>query len=180
MLREAKKEGTALGQKAAGFMSEGKLVPDDLVIALIEERLKKKDSHDGFILDGFPRTVTQAQALGKMLVEKNLKIDAVVNFKVPDEVVVQRLSGRGTCSTCGLVYQRMGICDRCGGALVQRDDDKKETVQKRLQVYHEQTRPLIKYYKGQGVLREIEGVGSPKEILGRCLKALGVKDSLAS
>lgn len=175
ILREAKREGTPLGKKAECFMREGKLVPDEVVIGIIEERLKKRDCREGFILDGFPRTVNQAEALGKMLAFKELQIDAVVNFKVPDETVVTRLSGRRTCAECGMGYQREGVCDRCGGKLIQRDDDKKETVQKRLGVYHDQTRPLIDYYQSQGILKEIEGVGSLEEIFGGMLEALGLR-----
>jgi len=180
MLREARKAGTPLGKKAEAFMNQGQLVPDDVVIGIIQERFTKQDCEKGAILDGFPRTVSQAEALTQMLEQGGRRIDAVVNFKVPDADVVSRISGRRTCAQCGAAYHvqfskpsQDGICDKCGSALMQRDDDKTETVQKRLNVYNEQTAPLIDYYRKKGLLKEVEGLGSLEEIFNRLMSAIG-------
>lgn len=181
MLREAKTQGSLLGQKAAEFMANGQLVPDAVVIGIIEERLKKADCQTGFILDGFPRTLPQAKALGEMLTQKQIKADAVLNFTVSDSELVSRLSGRRVCVKCGAGYHiefqkptQEGVCDRCGAILVQRDDDKKETIERRLKVYREQTAPLIDYYEREGILKNIEGSGEIKSILQKVLASLAI------
>lgn len=164
MLREAKAEGTQLGKKAEKFMSAGQLVPDDVVIAIIEERIKKADCQKGFILDGFPRTVPQAIALDKILKNSVLRIDSVINFRVEDPTLVARLSGRRLCASCGRGYhinfapsKQVGVCDFCGGNLIQRSDDHEATITERLKVYNQQTAPLIAYYDQAGLLRDING-----------------------
>lgn len=166
LLREAVKNGTELGKEAKQFMDAGKLVPDEVVIGMVKERLQKDDAQKGFILDGFPRTVPQAEELDKVLEGMGKKIDKVINIEVPDEEVVERLSGRRTCKDCGAMYhvkfsppKEEGKCDKCGGELYQRDDDNPETIKSRLQVYHEQTAPLKDYYGKQGLVADIAGVG---------------------
>jgi len=160
IIREALKNGTEMGKKAKLYMDEGKLVPDNVVIGIIKERLAEADCDNGFILDGFPRTIPQAEALDKM----GIVIDKVIDIEVPDEAIINRLSGRRVCENCGrpfnLAYlkpQKEGICDSCQGALVQRRDDHIDTVKSRLDVYHSQTEPLKDYYKAQGKLVIIEG-----------------------
>ncbi|MBR9702197.1 adenylate kinase [Candidatus Pacearchaeota archaeon] len=159
LLRAAVKEGSELGKKARGYMGSGGLVPDNLVIGLLKDRITKDDSQNGFILDGFPRTIPQAKALE----ESNVQIDKVLNFKASDELVIDRISGRRTCKKCNAIYHIRNIppkvedvCDKCGGELFQRGDDKQEKVKKRLEVYREQTAPLIDYYKEKGILADIE------------------------
>jgi len=164
MLRDAVTNKTDLGLKAKEYMDAGKLVPDDLVIKIVEERLKRDDCKDGFILDGFPRTLLQAEALDKILTRMSKKIDYVINIDVPAEDIVKRLTSRRICKKCGNIYNLLsnppkidGRCDICGGELYQREDDKEETVRRRLQVYKEDTEPLIMYYKSKGVLKTIDG-----------------------
>jgi len=164
MLRDAVTNKTDLGLKAKEYMDAGKLVPDDLVIQIVEERLKRDDCKDGFILDGFPRTLLQAEALDKILTRMSKKIDYVINIDVPAEDIVKRLTSRRICKKCGNIYNLLsnppkidGKCDICGGELYQREDDKEETVRRRLQVYKEDTEPLIMYYKSKGVLKTIDG-----------------------
>lgn len=164
MLRDAVTNKTDLGLKAKEYMDAGKLVPDDLVIQIVEERLKRDDCKDGFILDGFPRTLLQAEALDKILIRMSKKIDYVINIDVPAEDIVKRLTSRRICKKCGNIYNLLsnppkidGKCDICGGELYQREDDKEETVRRRLQVYKEDTEPLIMYYKSKGVLKTIDG-----------------------
>ncbi len=159
IIREALKTGTEMGLKAKVYTEAGKLVPDEVVIGIVRERLAKDDCSKGFILDGFPRTIPQAEALDKMI-----RIDRVVDLEVPESLILKRLSGRRVCSSCGASYnidtrrpKKEGICDVCGGTLVQRKDDAPETVKKRLKVYHEQTEPLVDYYKKQGKLRTVHG-----------------------
>lgn len=183
MLREAVKKEGVLGQKAKEFMSAGRLVPDEVVIGIIEERLKEKDAKQGFILDGFPRTVDQAKALGGIFNLHREKLRAVLNFKVPSGDLVGRLSGRRLCSKCGAGYhidfsapKKEGICDHCGAPLIQRDDDRKETIEKRLNVYKEQTAPLIDYYSREGILKDIDAVGEPSKVFERVLKALSERE----
>ena len=151
-MREAVKNGTALGKKAKAFMDKGELVPDEIVTGIVVDRLKKVDAEEGFILDGFPRTLKQAKDLGAALKENRLAIDTVLYFDTSDDVAIERLSGRRVCRSCGFNYhvknippRRDGICDRCGGELTQRQDDKEETVKRRLKVYEDQTKPLIEY-----------------------------------
>ncbi len=159
ILRKNVADGTELGKEAEKYMDEGKLVPDDLVIRMMEARLREKDCEEGFILDGFPRTVYQADELGKIS-----DIDAVLNIYVPFSKLIERITGRRSCPKCGAVYhvkynppKKEGICDVCGTALIQRDDDREETVKKRLKTYEEQTEPLIDYYRKKGKLITVEG-----------------------
>ncbi|HEX15603.1 MAG: adenylate kinase [Deltaproteobacteria bacterium] len=182
ILREAVKEGTPLGKEAKRYMDEGKLVPDEVVVGIVRERLKEPDCEKGFILDGFPRTVAQAEALDRILEEMGRKIDHVIDIEVSEDELLKRLTGRRTCKRCGAMYhiifnppKRDGICDQCGGELYQRDDDKEETIKARLKVYREQTAPLIDYYEKRGLLRRIEGSGKIEEIEERILKAIGEK-----
>ena len=160
IIREALKNGTELGKKAKSFMDSGTLVPDEVVIGIIRERLSQDDCAGGFILDGVPRTIAQAEALDRM----GVLIDKVIDIEVADEKIVQRMSGRRVCGTCGASYHLLykkpavdGVCDSCAGALVQRKDDHPDTVAERLRVYHEQTEPLKSYYAAQGKLTVVEG-----------------------
>ena len=159
-LREALKSGTEMGLRAKSYMDAGQLVPDDVVIGIIKERLQQDDCQNGFILDGFPRTIPQAEALDAM----GVQIDRVIDIEVPDDKIVARMSGRRVCEKCGASYHTEylkpavdGVCDKCAGALVQRKDDHPDTVKARLKVYHEQTEPLKAYYEKQGKLRIVEG-----------------------
>ena len=158
------KQGTPLGLKAKEYMDQGLLVPDDLTCDLVVDRIAQADAADGYVLDGFPRTIPQAEALTKALEARGEKIDFAIDVEVPDENIVNRMSGRRACAKCGATYhivfnptKQEGVCDNCGGELILRDDDKSETVQKRLGVYHDQTQPLIDYYTAAGVLREVDG-----------------------
>lgn len=160
IIREAIKSESPLGKKAKSFTEAGKLVPDDVVIEIIKDRLSKSDCDNGFILDGFPRTIPQAEALESM----GIKIDKVISIEVSDDVIVERMSGRRSCPDCGASYhvkyippKAEGICDKCGGELRQRSDDSPETVKERLRVYHNQTEPLISFYEDQGKLRVVKG-----------------------
>lgn len=180
ILRAAVREGTALGVEAQGFMDRGELVPDRVVIGIIAERLKEKDAAAGFILDGFPRTIPQAEALQEILKDLGRNIDHVISIDVDDEELVTRLTGRRMCKECGESFHvvfnppaREGACDRCDGQLYQRDDDKEATIRQRLSVYSEQTQPLIAYYEKQGKVRRIDGTGSIEDIFNRILKAVG-------
>jgi adenylate kinase len=180
LLRAAVRNKTALGLEAKGFMDKGALVPDELVLKLIAERLDQADAKSGFLLDGFPRNVDQAGTLAKMLEARAEQLDKVVAIIVPDEEIVKRISGRRTCRNCGAMYHliydpplNIGICNSCQGELYQRDDDAEDTVKMRLEVYAESTRPLLDYYGQQGILARIEGIGRPEEIEERILKALG-------
>ena len=175
MIREAMKSGTEMGLKAKEYAENGKLVPDEVVIGIVDERLRQDDCKNGFILDGFPRTIPQAEALDRM----GITIDRVVDINVPDEVITRRVSGRRACLDCGNTYhietkkpQKEGICDRCGSTLVQRKDDKPETVQERLQVYHEQTEPLRDYYAAAGKLLVVDGQQGIQEIAEQTLQLL--------
>ncbi|VUT26875.1 MAG: Adenylate kinase [Candidatus Methanolliviera sp. GoM_asphalt] len=171
MLRKAVENKTELGIKAKNYMDSGALVPDELVIMITEERLKAEDCRDGFILDGFPRTVTQAEALDEVLNKMNKKIDNALNIEVKEDDIIRRMSGRRICKGCGASYHIIfnppneeNICDLCGGELYQRDDDKEETVRNRLKVYKDQTEPLINYYREKSVLRSIDGGRKIEEI----------------
>lgn len=175
IIREALSNGTEMGIKAKTYIEAGKLVPDDVVIGIIQERLAKDDCKGGFILDGFPRTIPQAEALEDM----GVKIDKVVDIEVPDEAIKERMSGRRVCPKCGSTYHLVtkkpkvyGICDRCGAELVQRKDDAPETVADRLNVYHTQTEPLKDFYNKRGSLAVVDGVGSVSEIAERVKAAL--------
>lgn len=180
ILRKAVAEKTPLGQEAADYIKRGALVPDAVILNLVAERVREKDCEKGFVLDGFPRTIAQADGLQKMLKPLGLQLDRVLSVHVPTEVIVERLSGRRTCKECGAMYhvvfgpsKKAGVCDKCGGSLYQREDDREETIAARLKVYENQTAPLIKYYQEQGLLREIDGVGSVEEIRHRVIEALG-------
>lgn len=181
MLRRALKEGTELGLKAKKFMESGQLVPDSLVISIMKERIKGGDCEKGFILDGFPRSIPQAEALDLMLNEIAKKIDFAINFDVPEDELILRISGRRSCPDCGAMYhikfsppKKEGICDRCGGKLFQRADDNEETVKNRLKVYNDQTAPLISYYDKKHILRNIfAGGGTPDSVFAKVKEILG-------
>lgn len=180
MLRQAVADGTELGRKAKSFMNQGALVPDEVVIGIIEERLRKSDCTRGYILDGFPRTLPQAEALSRVLTCLSASLDRVLSVEVPEEDLVKRLSGRRVCRGCGYMFHvdthppgQIGVCDKCGDTLYQRDDDKEETIRHRLRVYREQTEPLIAYYDKMGLLRRIDGRGTIEEISRRIHYALG-------
>lgn len=158
------KNNTPLGQKAKSYMDEGALVPDELTCDLVVDRIENPDCVNGFVLDGFPRTLPQAEALKKALTDKAWKLDAAIDVDVADESIIDRMSGRRACLECGATYhvvtippKKDGVCDKCGTELILRDDDKPETVKKRLNVYHEQTQPLIDYYKEEGILKSVDG-----------------------
>lgn len=179
ILRSAVKDQTPMGIKAKGFMDAGALVPDGVVVGIVEERLAKEDCIDGFILDGFPRTVAQADALKDMLVSHGKAIEHVVSVEVDKEELLQRITGRRTCRGCGRGFHiifdppsLVGKCDECGDELYQRDDDSEETMRKRLNVYDEQTAPLIAYYSNESLLRSIQGTGSIDEIQQALLRIL--------
>jgi adenylate kinase len=188
ILREAVEQGTELGQKAKKHMDAGELVPDELICAVIEERLDSGEADDGFLLDGFPRTIGQAEMLERSLEKRGRKLTAVLLIDAPDEEVVRRLSGRRTCVKNGHVYhvefdppKNEGVCDQDGSRLVQRDDDKPETVQKRLAVYHDQTEPLILWYGERGLLRRFDGTRTPEEVnshIRATLATLALEDEL--
>ena len=171
MFRAAVKDGTEMGLKAKEYMDKGALIPDEVVIGVVKERVEKPDCIGGFILDGFPRTLDQARALDSLLKDMGEGIDHVVVIDVPDDDLVRRLSGRRTCRNCGYMYheefnppKKPGICDKCGGELYQRDDDKEETIRNRLKTYHAQTEPIINFYSKKGLVRKIDGTGSMKEV----------------
>ena len=179
ILREAVQKKTPLGLEAQSFMDSGKLVPDDVVIGIIRERLKESDCKDGFILDGFPRTVPQARALTSVLGQNQSGIDRVLNFELSDDELIRRLSGRRSCPNCQAVYhvefnpaKKPDQCDGCGGKLIQRSDDQPETIQRRLEVYQSQTLPLIRFYEDQGVLSRIDGSGNPEAVYRRVTDAV--------
>jgi adenylate kinase len=174
LLRDAVRNKTALGVQAKAYMDQGKLVPDSVVIGLVKEKLTDSATVKGFLLDGFPRTVAQAEELDKILNEKEQQLDRVINVKVPRSEVVRRLSGRRSCPKCQAVFhtesappKREDVCDRCGTTLAQRNDDRKETVETRLTVYDEQTAPLIAYYRQRGLLSELDGAGPIEQVQQR-------------
>lgn len=179
LLRAAAREGSELGREAAGYMDRGQLVPDELVLKLVAERLGKKDARGGFILDGFPRNVMQAEALAARLERAGLKLDKVVAVMLPDEEIVKRISGRRTCRNCGAMYHvvfeppaKAGLCDKCGGVLYQREDDAEQTVRERIKVYEATTRPLLHHYGRLGLLVQVDGMGRPGDVEKRILAAL--------
>lgn len=180
ILRKAVADQTPLGRKASEYMNKGELVPDEVVIGIVEERLKAEDCQSGFLLDGFPRTVIQADALKDVLMRAGMKLNSVINIDVSEEEIVRRLTGRRMCRDCGQIYhvefkpaQDPEKCDGCGGSLYQRDDDKEETIRKRLEVYKNQTDPLIAYYQNEGLLQNIDGTGTPDEIFEKIKSAIG-------
>lgn len=188
LLRDAVRNRTALGVEAKRYMDKGALVPDDLVLKLIEERLRQPDAASGFILDGFPRTVAQAQTLDAMLKTGGPRqLDKVIAIMVPDEEIVKRISGRRTCKNCGAMYhviydppRNHNLCNSCNGELYQRDDDAEDTVRMRLDVYAATMRPLMEYYERAGLLKQIDGIGRPEEIQQRILEALGLAGAAAA
>lgn len=175
--------GTELGKQAKEYMDRGDLVPDEVTNAMVRSRLAEPDAREGFLLDGFPRNVAQAETLDSMLVDLDRRLDAVLELRVETEEVVQRLSGRRTCRKCGHVQHVAydppavdGVCDRCGGELIQRDDDHEETIRRRLEVYQEQTAPLVSFYAERGLLVAIQAVGPVEEVTARALDALREAD----
>jgi len=174
------KEGTELGLKAKEYMDQGLLVPDEVTIGMLLDRIHQADCENGYVLDGFPRTIPQAESLTKALAEMGESIDYAIDVDVPDENIVNRMGGRRACLKCGATYhveyaapKTEGICDTCGAELVLRDDDKPETVQKRLTVYHDQTQPLIDYYKGKGVLHSVDGTQAMEDVFKSITDILG-------
>ncbi len=174
------KEGTELGKKAKAYMDEGKLVPDELTCDLVVDRIAQDDAANGYVLDGFPRTIPQAEALTNALNARGEKLDFAIDVEVPDENIVDRMSGRRACVKCGGTYHVKynptkveGICDACGGELTLRDDDKPEVVADRLKVYHEQTQPLIDYYNKEGILKEVDGTVDLKDVFDAIVGILG-------
>ena len=174
------KNGTELGKKAKTYMDQGLLVPDDLVVDLVVDRVNQDDCKNGYVLDGFPRTIPQAEALTEALNKMGQKVDYAIDVDVPDENIVRRMGGRRACVGCGATYhvqyappKKEGICDVCGGELILRDDDKPETVQKRLNVYHEQTQPLIDYYTNAGILKTVDGTVDIDDVFQAVVDILG-------
>ena len=174
------KNGTELGKKAKTYMDQGLLVPDELVVDLVVDRVNQDDCENGYVLDGFPRTIPQAEALTEALEKMGQKVDFAIDVNVKDENIVKRMGGRRACVTCGATYhmvyaptKKEGICDTCGGELILRDDDKPETVQKRLNVYHDQTQPLIDYYTSQGILRTVDGTVDIDDVFRAITEFLG-------
>ena len=179
MLRRHVAQGTPLGRDAKGYMDRGALVPDAVLVGMMRERFQEPDCARGYILDGFPRTPAQAEALDGMLRALGTHLDGVVSLEVPEAVLVRRLAGRWTCRACASMYHETdhpprtaGRCDRCGGELYQRDDDREETIRRRVRVYREQTEPLIGYYERAGLLRRVEGTGMADEVFRRICRAL--------
>ena len=180
ILRKAVADGTPLGKEAKIVMDKGELVPDKVVIGLIEDRLKQPDCKKGFILDGFPRNTAQAETLDAMLKKLNMPLDSALSVDVPKDDLMKRLTGRRTCKGCQQMYnvyfsppKKNGVCDKCGGELFHRDDDKEETIKRRLDVYDAQTAPLISYYKKSGILKSVIGVGGIDEIFKKVCSVLG-------
>lgn len=174
------KSGTELGKKAKEYMDQGLLVPDELVVDLVVDRVAKEDCVNGYVLDGFPRTIPQAEALDKALEAIGEKMDYAINVEVPDENIIRRMSGRRACVSCGATYhlqnippKKEGICNICSAELILREDDKPETVEKRLKVYHEQTQPLIDYYTEKNIVLEVDGTKDIDEIFNAIVKVLG-------
>jgi adenylate kinase len=179
MFRAAVKEGTPLGKQAKEYMDAGQLVPDSVTIGIVKERLAKPDCKEGFILDGFPRTLEQADALDKSLSELGIEVDQVINITASEDELVRRMTGRRICKSCGATYHVLfnpskaeGVCDKCGGETFQRDDDKEETVKKRQAVYRAQTQPLIEYYQSKGLYAEIDGLQPIEKVFGDIVTSL--------
>ena len=180
IFRENIKNGTELGKKAKEYMDAGNLVPDELVCDLVVDRLKQDDCKNGYILDGFPRTIPQAEALTAALAKDDDAIDYALEIFIEDQAIIDRMSGRRVCKSCGATFhvvnippKKEGICDECEGELITRDDDVPETVKKRLNVYHEQTQPLIDYYKAKGILKEVDGTVDMKDVFAAITDILG-------
>ncbi len=182
LLRAAVAAGTPLGKEAKSYMDKGELVPDSVVLGMVEERLKQDDCKKGYILDGFPRNTKQAETLDSMLSSLNMALTAALSVDVPFEDLMKRLTGRRTCKACGQMYnvyfnapKKEGVCDKCGGELFQRDDDKEDTIKKRLEVYNAQTAPLIDYYGKKNILKSVAGTGSIDDIFKKVCDLLGLK-----
>ncbi len=174
------KEGTELGKEAKTYMDKGLLVPDELTVKILLDRVAKEDCKNGYVLDGFPRTIPQAEVLDKALSEMGDAIDFAIDVEVPDENIIRRMSGRRACLACGATYhivhvppKKEGICDRCGKELVLRDDDKPETVKNRLEVYHDQTQPLIDFYTKKGILKTVDGTQDMNDVFAAIVTILG-------
>lgn len=179
ILRKAVAANTELGKRAASFMTGGGLVPDDLMLGLIRQRLGEPDATHGFVLDGFPRSIPQAEGLDRVFGERGIVLDRVIRIRVAEVSILARMVSRRVCPSCGAVFnlrsqppRTEGVCDRCGGALVQREDDSEETVRRRLEVYESSTAPLVAYYEGRGELTEVEGDQSPREVFAAIVAAL--------
>lgn len=174
------KNGTELGREAKTYMDKGELVPDELTVRILLDRVAQPDCEKGYVLDGFPRTIPQAEVLDQELTKRNEKIDYAINVEVPDENIVRRMSGRRACVSCGATYhmvhippKKEGVCDKCGNELILRDDDKEDTVKNRLGVYHDQTQPLIEYYSGKGVLHSVDGTIDMMDVFKSITDILG-------
>ena len=181
LLRAAVAEGTELGREAKSYMDKGELVPDRVVLGMVQERIEQDDCQNGYILDGFPRNTAQAEALDEMLDGMDMSLDAALSVDVPPDDLMKRLTGRRTCQSCGQMYniyfsapQEESKCDKCGGELFQRDDDKEQTISKRLEVYNSQTAPLIEYYTRQSICKSVNGTGSIEEIFSCVCETLGL------
>lgn len=181
LLRAAVKRKTETGLQAKQYMDRGELVPDGIVVRVIEERVRQRDCSDGFIIDGFPRNVAQAEVLRPMLGALDKTVDHVVSITLPREEIIKRLSGRRTCRNCGAMYHiifdppvNSGLCNKCNGELYQRDDDQEDTIAARLDVYDRETAPLLEYYRQRRLLREIDGIGSPEQVFDRILSELSL------
>ena len=179
ILRGAAKEGTRLGKQAKKYMDRGELVPDSVILDIVEERLSADDCHKGFLLDGFPRTVVQAEAFQTMLDRQNQVLDGAVSLRVPRQKLVARLSGRRTCRQCGAMYhvrfnppKKEGVCDQCGGDLYQRADDREETIEARMEVYDRESAPLLEHFRRKGLLREVDGSKTTDEVFREILRQL--------
>lgn len=179
MLREAVANGTPLGAKAQEYINQGRLVPDSVVLDLVDERLSQSEDRNGFLLDGFPRTIPQATGLDALLEARGLALDRVLLFRVPREIIIERVAGRRTCRDCGVIINvfldfkgKTEACPQCGGELYQREDDREATIAARLEVYETQTKPLVAFYHDRHLLSEIDGVGSIEEVNERVLVAL--------
>ena len=174
------RNGTELGKEAMGYMDKGLLVPDELTVRILLDRVAKEDCKNGYILDGFPRNIPQAEVLDKELTRLGDKIDIVIDMEVPDESIIKRMTGRRACTSCGATYhivnvppKKEGVCDKCGEELILRDDDREETVKKRLNIYHEQTQPLIDFYGKKGILKTVDGTREMHEVFGAIVEILG-------
>ena len=179
ILRRAAKEGTPFGKRAKKYMDRGELVPDSVILDIVEERLSADDCHKGFLLDGFPRTVVQAEAFQTMLDRQNQVLDGAVSLRVPRQKLVARLSGRRTCRQCGAMYhvrfnppKKEGVCDQCGGDLYQRADDREETIEARMEVYDRESAPLLEHFRRKGLLREVDGSKTTDEVFREILRQL--------
>jgi adenylate kinase len=179
IFRQNFRDRTPLGIEAERYMEAGELVPDDIVVGMVMQRLEEPDAQDGFVLDGFPRTVPQAQALDEELARQDRPLTAVLYFSLPEEIAVKRLAGRRTCRSCQRSYNvefkppaREGVCDVCGGELIQREDDEEDTVRHRIEVYHRQTEPLVSFFEDQGLLRTVNAAGSVDEVTERAVEAV--------